>query len=180
MSKKENSKTLDTFFSQEYTRLKSYVVSKISNSAERDAEDIIQDVALKLFSRADSLAPIQNVAGFVYNSIRNKIIDSLRVKKETTDIQDETESMLLQFMEQFYGDADNIYSEEIKLLLIKTIAELKPQYKQIIIAIDFEGYSYKELSQKLNIPEGTLMSRRHRALSMLKKQLPSSIKFQKN
>ncbi|MFT4576243.1 MAG: DNA-directed RNA polymerase specialized sigma24 family protein [Polaribacter sp.] len=37
----------------------------------------------------------------------------------------------------------------------------------MILAIDVEGYSYKEISQETGIPKGTLMSRRHRAISIL-------------
>ncbi len=172
MSETNNNKELNAFFGDEYDRLKSYVNSKITNSADRDAEDIIQDVALKLFSRADNTSPINNVAGFVYNSIRNKIIDTIRTKKHKTNIQDESESRLVEFVELFYGKS---YSEQMRHELIKTISKLKPHYKQIIIAIDFEGFSYKELSLETGIPAGTLMSRRHRALSILNKQLKMNI-----
>ena len=172
MSETNNNKELNAFFGDEYDRLKSYVNSKITNSADRDAEDIIQDVALKLFSRADNTSPINNVAAFVYNSIRNKIIDTIRTKKHKTNIQDESESRLVEFVELFYGKS---YSEQMRHELIKTISKLKPHYKQIIIAIDFEGFSYKELSLETGIPAGTLMSRRHRALSILNKQLKMNI-----
>lgn len=50
MSELENNKKLNAFFSSEYDKLKSYVHTKISNTSERDAEDILQDVALKIFS----------------------------------------------------------------------------------------------------------------------------------
>jgi RNA polymerase sigma factor (sigma-70 family) len=171
MSESDNKAKLNVFFAQEYDRLKSFVYSKIDDGADRDAEDIIQDVALKLFSRADSTSPINNVAGFVYHAIRNKIIDAMRTKKQSVPIQDESESRLLDFMEQFYGHADNAYSEAMKEELISAIAKLKLHYKQIIIAVDFEGFSYKELAKRLDVPEGTLMSRRHRALSLLKEEL---------
>ncbi len=175
MSETENNKKLNAFFGKEYDRLKSYVNSKIADGADRDAEDIIQDVALKLFSRSNNSSPINNVAGFVYNSIRNKIIDTMRTKKEKTNIHDESETQLIEFLELFYGKSDNSYSDKIKHDLILTISTLKPHYKQIIIAIDFEGFSYKELSQKTGIPEGTLLSRRHRALSILNKQLKQKL-----
>ncbi len=175
MSETENNKKLNAFFGKEYDRLKSYVNSKIADGADRDAEDIIQDVALKLFSRSNNSSPINNVAGFVYNSIRNKIIDTMRTKKEKTNIHDESETQLIEFLELFYGKSDNSYSDKMKHDLIHTISTLKPHYKQIIIAIDFEGFSYKELSQKTGIPEGTLLSRRHRALSILNKQLKQKL-----
>lgn len=171
MSETDNYNKLKSFFNKEYSLLKSYVNSRISDSADRDAEDIIQDVALKLFSRAETSLPINNIGGFVYGSIRNKIIDTMRTKKQKTDIQDENEARLIELTELFYGKSDNSYSEKMKHELMRSISSLKPPYRDIIIAIDFEGYSYKEISSETGIPEGTLMSRRHRALSILYKHL---------
>lgn len=179
MSETDNKAKLNIFFEHEYDRLRSFVYSKIDDSADKDAEDIIQDVALKLFSRAVSISPINNVAGFVYRAIRNMIIDAMRTKKPSSNLRTDNdgELRLIEFMEMFYGMADNSYSDEMKEELIRNIAKLKPHYKQIIIAIDFEGWNYKELSKELGIAEGTLMSRRHRALSILNKQL--KIEFKK-
>ena len=166
-----NNKKLQDFFSKEYQSLKSYVKYRIKESADRDAEDIIQDVALKLFSSTDRYGPINNVAGFVYRSIRNKIIDIMRSGKRTEAIEGETEAMLQEMLEVMYGKADNTYSDELKAKLKKSIFELKPIYREILISIDFEGYTYKEISQETGIPEGTLMSQRHRAISQLYKKL---------
>lgn len=162
---------LKDFFGTEYHSLKVYVNSKIKDNASRDAEDIIQDVALKLFSGADRYSPINNVAGFVYHSIKNKIIDIMRVKKQVISREDENEAKLAEFTEIFYDISDNSYSEQMKDELKKAILSLKPDYRDIIIAIDFEGYTYKEITLETGIPEGTLMSRRHRAISLLYKKL---------
>jgi len=172
-SESENNKKLKEFFDKEYHSLKAYVNSKIRVSANRDAEDIIQDVALKLFSGADRYSPINNVAGFVYRSIKNKIIDIMRAKKQILSAEDENEIKLIEFTEIFYDGSDNSYSEQMKDELKKTIMSLKPNYRDIIIAIDFEGYTYKEISLETGIPEGTMMSRRHRAISLLYKKLES-------
>lgn len=167
----ENYKNLKTFFDEEYRSLKAYAKSRIDNAADRDADDIVQDVALKLFSRSDSALPINNIAGFVYHSLRNKIVDLMRTQKPAVSIESEMENKLADFTELLYGSVDNSYSEEMKTELKKAIAQLKPHYRNIIVAIDFEGYTYQELSKETGIPAGTLMSRRHRALALLLKQL---------
>ncbi|MBT9186770.1 RNA polymerase sigma factor [Zobellia russellii] len=167
----ENYKNLKTFFDEEYRSLKAYAKSRIDNAADRDADDIVQDVALKLFSRSDSALPITNIAGFVYHSLRNKIVDLMRTQKPAVSIESEMENKLGDFTELLYGSVDNSYSEEMKTELKKAIAQLKPHYRNIIVAIDFEGYTYQELSKETDIPAGTLMSRRHRALALLLKQL---------
>lgn len=167
----DNNKKLKAFFGKEYNSLRRYVNSNIKESINRDAEDIIQDVALKLFSGADRYSPINNVASFVYRSVKNKIIDLMRSNKPTTNSEDENEVKLVEFSDMLYGSSDNAYSEEMKEELKRTIMNLKPDYRDIIIAIDFEDYSYREISEELGIPEGTLMSRRHRAIGLLHKAL---------
>lgn len=172
-SEPENKKKLESFFEDEYHLLRSYVNSRIKSSTEWDAEDIIQDVALKLFSGAERYSPINNVAGFVYHSIRNRIIDVMRKNKKNKRDENEGEERLNEFIELMYGESANAYSEQLKEDLKETISNLKEPYRDIIIAVDFEGYTYKEISEETGIPEGTLMSRRHRALSQLFQKLES-------
>lgn len=169
-SETENEKQLKAFFTSEYHNLKAYVHSKIENDADRDAEDIIQDVALKIFSRKNVL-PINNVAGFVYYSIKNKIIDSLRKDRKTKNMDEAFEEQLADFAENFYDSTEQDSSDQMATELKKAIFKLKPQYREIILAIDVEGYSYAEISQETGIPIGTLLSRRHRAISLLYQQL---------
>ena len=166
-----NKKKLETFFSREYKSLKAYVGSRIKNSTDRDPEDIIQDVALKLFSGAERYSPINNVAGFVYHSIRNKIIDIRRKGVEHAKEAEENDAKLIEFTELLYGKSDNSYSEALMEELKRAILNLKPAYRDIILAVDFEGYTYKEIAFETGIPEGTLMSRRHRAIALLHKEL---------
>ncbi|WP_318312308.1 RNA polymerase sigma factor [Flagellimonas crocea] len=170
-AKTDNRNNLTDFFNEEYGSLRSYVQSKIRDTSERDAEDIVQDVALRMFSRSDDTIPITNVGGFVYNAIRNRIIDIMRGKKERKFSSEDIDRQWQEFAEIFYGDADNRYSPEMEQALKNAVEDLKPTYRDIIIAIDFEGYSYKQIAEKTGIPQGTLMSRRHRAMSELSKKL---------
>ena len=91
----------------------------------------------------------------------------MRKDKKTTNIDEKLEKQLAGFAENMYDNSDQLYSDEMKAELKKAIFNLKPHYREIIIAIDVEGYSYKEISQETGIPTGTLMSRRHRAISIL-------------
>jgi len=168
-SESENYNKLKTFFGREYHALRAYVNSRIEATTDRDAEDILQDVALKLFAGADRYAPINNVAGFVYRTIRNKIIDMMRSNKNKRRETDMTK--LPVNSEMVLEVSEDIYSDQLQDDLNHQILNLKPDYRDIIIAIDFEGYTYKEVSRETGIPEGTLMSRHHRAISLLHKTL---------
>ena len=150
---------------------------RINDTADSDAEDIIQDVALKVFSRQDDAMPINNIASFVYNAVRNKIIDTLRTRKTKDYDENNLEQLWTEFSERFYTESEDAYSDATKERLKQTLFELKPVYRDIIIAIDFEGYTYKEIAQKTGIAPGTLMSRRHRAMSILLKKMEQNKKL---
>jgi RNA polymerase sigma factor (sigma-70 family) len=171
VAESENKQKLNTFFSEEYKSLRIYVRSRLKKSSDNDPEDIIQDVAMKLFERADNLAPIKNIAAFVYRSIRNKIIDILRVNNPKSYLDERFEEFANEFSSAYSEKADNSYSDEMKAELYNAIQNMKPKYKEIIFTINFEGYTFKELSKEKNIPVGTLLSRHHRALSILTEQM---------
>lgn len=162
---------LTSFFNEEYHSLRAYVKSKIEDSTDRDAEDIVQDVAVRIFSRPVDAMPITNIAGFVYNSVRNRIIDLMRSKKGNSYASEDVDQQWQEFAELFYCDADNTYAPEVVGALRRAIDQLRSEYRDIIIAIDFEGYTYREIALETGISPGTLMSRRHRALSVLAKVL---------
>ena len=167
----KNHSNLNAFFKAEYQSLKSYVRSKISNTVSRDAEDIVQDVALKILSRPADAVPIDNIGGFVYSAIRNRIVDIMRTKEQVINHNDTIEDLWQGFAALFNENTSSTYSEELIRHLKKAITQLKPIYRDIVIAVDFEGYTYKEISEETGIPQGTLMSRRHRALSVLLQKL---------
>jgi len=154
--------------------LKAYVNTRIRAGVNNDAEDILQDVALKLFSGADRYSPIDNVAAFVYHSVRNKIIDIMRQHKRSRYREESFDLQWDRFRELF-DEAEPGYSDRVQEALLEHIFSLKPEYRDVILAFDFEGYSYRELAMETGIPEGTLMSRRHRAISLLYKKLESLI-----
>lgn len=167
----DNYNKLIRFFDAEYQALKGFVNSRISDTTDRDAEDIVQDVALNLFSRVDHLSPIDNIAGFVYRSVRNKIIDTMRTKKRRLDLDEGMEGPIAELAELFYGDGAYDSAEELKGILKEALLKLKPEYLEVIMAVDFENITYRQLSLDTGIPQGTLMSRRHRALSILLNEL---------
>lgn len=178
VSDKKPNTILSNFFKEEYQSLKGYVHSKIEYTSESDAEDIIQDVALKLFSRPSDALPINNIGGFVYSAIRNKIIDVMRTKKERIYGEKAVEDLWVAFADLFYRSSENTYPEHVKDNLKSAVINLKPVYRDIVLAVDFEGYTYREISEETGISQGTLMSRRHRAMSLLLKHLET--KYTKN
>jgi RNA polymerase sigma-70 factor (ECF subfamily) len=166
----ENKQKLESFFKEEYTTLKHYVGARIKATASKDPEDIVQDVAFNLFASADGYGPISNVAGFVYRSIKNKIIDAMRKGNTTVNELEEHELQWIEFAELMYSNTET-YSDDVILSLKAAMKQLPLPDYEIIMAVDFEGYTFREIAEETGTPEGTLMSRRHRALAKLNKTL---------
>jgi len=68
-------------------------------------------------------------------------------------------------------EEENNYANIAPESLFHALKQLRPDEQAVIIATEFEGQTYEELSDEWDVPLGTLLSRKHRALSKLHKQL---------
>jgi len=139
----EQQKSVSGFFAREYDNLVSYVRKNWRAANEADAEDIVQDVALNLFTKVDFNTPIENLFAYVYRSLRNKIVDLTRKKREERldDFEDvETgENLILRRMIDDITDPEEKEEQERMLkLMLDTIEELRPDQQDIIIATELE------------------------------------------
>jgi RNA polymerase sigma-70 factor (ECF subfamily) len=73
MSGQTGKMSIAEFLTSKRKKLISFVHHLIDDAAERDGEDIVQDVALKLLSRADVLMPIETLSAYVYQFLRNRV-----------------------------------------------------------------------------------------------------------
>ena len=176
MEKEVQKKSLDRFFRKEYQKLVNFVRKNLDDRYyDASPEDIVQDVALGLIDKLDLDLQIVNLTGYIYRSIKNKIIDYQKKKKHTVSIENFTdpknENYLLNTIsnETLTEETDylDIAPEELQL----AIAQLRPDEQEVIIATAFGERTYEELSIEWGIPMGTLLSRRHRALAKLNKLL---------
>ena len=75
---------LDALFRQFHTRLKLFIITKVSN--EDTADDILQDVFLKVHAKIDELKDVSKLESWLYQITRNSIIDYYRTKKQSHSI----------------------------------------------------------------------------------------------
>jgi len=168
-----------TFFSNERERLIRYVRRLIDDTAERDAEDIVQDVILNIFSRADVTIPFENLTAYAYQALRNRIIDYLRKRRDMASLDDEyfdnSDLTLSDVLQDPQYDWNN---EELRLdvsqRLFKALAVLNDEQKAVIIATELEGWTFQELSGEWNVPLGTLLARKSRALHKIRETFSDS------
>lgn len=170
----ERQKSVSGFFAREYDNLVSFVRKNWKAANEAEAEDIVQDVALNLFTKVDFNTPIENLFAYVYRSLRNKIVDlSRKRREERLDDYEDAESgenlILRQMIAEIADPEEKAEQERMLKLMLDTIEELRPDQQDIIIATELEGYTFEELSNEMEVPIGTLLSRKHRAIAKLQK-----------
>ncbi|MBN2207167.1 MAG: RNA polymerase sigma factor [Candidatus Aminicenantes bacterium] len=155
---------LAEFLREERGTLIGYVRRRIDEAADQDAEDIVQDVIVSLFDRADPTVPIQNLAAFVYRSLRNRIIDRFRKRRETAELPEDLRDP---------GPDPLAETERQEALerMFSAMDGLSPDDKGILLATEFEGRSFKDLAEEWGVPLGTLLARKSRALDKIRKQL---------
>ncbi len=170
----DHRKSYKEFFAKEYNKLVNYIYKYIDTRTYGiEPEDIIQDVALNIFDKLDFDSPIENIAGYLYRSIRNKIIDYQRKPVKDIPIEnfiDENENnyLLKDLMDEIVDEENELKRSELKNSLRKALEQLKPDQQAVIFETEYEGISFEELSERWNVPIGTLLSRKHRAINKLK------------
>jgi RNA polymerase sigma factor (sigma-70 family) len=155
---------LAEFLRQERQALVGYVRRRIDDAADHEAEDIVQDVAVHLFDRADPSIPIQNLAAYVYRALRNRIVDFYRRKRETVALD---EAALASGRDPSY----EIETGEMMDDVFAAMEALSVEERAVILATEMEGRTFKELAEEWDIPLGTLLARKSRALEKIRKQL---------
>ena len=155
---------LSEFFRTEYSRWVRFVRRRIDDAADRDAEDIVQDVMLNLFDKADFAAPIENLSAYIYQALRNRITDMFRKKKET--------AFFKELVQLSADDTEKVMErKELKGKIYDAIDTLSDDQRAVIIATEFENRSFRELSEEWRIPMGTLLARKSRVLQKIKREL---------
>jgi RNA polymerase sigma factor (sigma-70 family) len=166
----EHKSKLSAFFARENARLVNYVRSYFSDRANMDAEDVVQDVAYNMFARADFSVPVENLASYVFRSLRNKVIDLQRKRELKTVSIDSEDDENNPFYDLPYPEEDTpplSSNPEYQMMMMNLIEELKPEQQAVIIETEFEGRTFEELSKEWGIPIGTLLARKHRAMAKL-------------
>jgi RNA polymerase sigma factor (sigma-70 family) len=155
---------LAEFLRQERQALIGYVRRRIEDAADHEAEDIVQDVAVHLFDRADPSIPIQNLAAYVYQALRNRIVDFYRRRRDTVALD---EAALASGRDPSY----EIETEEMMDDVFAAMEALSIEERAVILATEMDGRTFKELAEEWDIPLGTLLARKSRALEKIRKQL---------
>jgi RNA polymerase sigma factor (sigma-70 family) len=167
-------KTVIDFFSTERKKMINFVRKRLNDESYRDAEDIVQDVMVRIFDSADLNIPIEKLSAYVYTAIRNKIIDTMRSRRNQLSLDEisEQEELSLVSVMNHVKQADKVLEDEqYNQTVYDAIGRLSEEERAIVIATEFEDVTFTELSEMWDVPIGTLLSKKSRALGKIKKML---------
>ena len=166
---------LYAFFSREGQRLRQYVLKKSRRINEMDAEDIVDEVMLQLLSAIGLRGPVKNLPAYVYRALQNRVVDYFRQNERTTSLSsplsDDDDLTLIDTLRDKQDVLSTIENRALMKRLSEAIDQLEPKQRAIFIATEFDGKTFKELSELWNEPIGTLLSRKSRAMKTLQTYL---------
>ena len=163
---------------REQSRLRSFIRRRVPDP--RDAEDILQDVFCELVEANRLLMPIHHVTGWLFRVARNRITDLFR--KRTPEcfrdaaVADEDDDLLR--LEDLLPSPDAgpeaLYERHVLLdELESAIGELPPAQREVFVAYELEGRSFKEMAAETGVSVNTLLSRKRYAVLHLRERLKS-------
>ncbi len=162
---------LRAFFSEERRNLVGFVRRLLRDAGEAEAEDVVQDVLLRLLERPGSAADVENLPAYVYRSLRNRVIDSQRARRPRIFLDEDWErgDALIDLLEdQSPALLDQLASRQGRQVLFEALSKLSDSERQVIIGREFDGRTYKELAALYDMPVNTLLSHRSRAMDKLR------------
>ena len=163
---------------QEGSRLRNFIRRRVSDPL--DAEDILQEVFYELVEANSLLMPIEHLTGWLFQVARNRITDLFRKKKperfsNAAAGNDEDGSETLGFEELLPSpDAgpDALYARTVLLDEMESaLEELPEEQREVFVAHELEGRSFKELAAETGVSVNTLLSRKRYAVLHLRQRL---------
>jgi RNA polymerase sigma factor (sigma-70 family) len=161
----------------ERARLKNFIRRRVPD--ERDAEDILQDVFYELVEAYQMMKPIERVSAWLYRVARNRITDLFRKKRpealasDPVAVNEDGESLLLEDLLPSPDEGpEAAYARSVLLdELDAALDELPEEQRQVFVAHEMEGRSFKELAQATGLNVNTLILRKHYAVVQLRERL---------
>ncbi|MHC2990347.1 hypothetical protein OB13_01620 [Pontibacter sp. HJ8] len=141
-----------------------FILKRVKNQVE--AEDILQEVFIKIHLNLDNLTNHANVQAWAYQITRNQIVDFYKKTRHAVELQDTT--------------LEKLPEPERKLMYCcfeSFIHELPQKYRKVIELINFEGKKQQEVAELLGVSLANTKSRVHRAKEMLKEKFVTCCQF---
>ena len=172
----DQDRSISEAITREQTRLRSFIRKRVPNGA--DVEDLLQEVFFELVKANRLLMPIDFVTGWLFRVARNRITDLFRKKRpesfaDAGFVDEDGEFLQVEdYLPSAEAGPDALYVrsllfEELELAL----AELPQEQREVFVAHELEGRSFKELSLESGVNINTLLARKRYAVLRLRQRL---------
>ena len=176
ISMTDQDRQISQVIKEERSRLRNFIRKRVPDDA--DVEDILQDVFYRLVEANRLLMPIEYVTGWLFRVARNRITDLFRKKRPEnfTDEAIEDEDGELLHIEDLLPSPDAgpeaLYVRSVLLDELETaLDELPAEQREVFVAHEIDGRSFKELSAESGVSVNTLLSRKRYAVLHLRERL---------
>jgi RNA polymerase sigma factor (sigma-70 family) len=168
----QDSVITDTF-NKEKAKLRNFIRKSVPNAG--DADDILQDVFYEFVSAYRLPEPLEQVGAWLYRVAKNRIVDRFRKQKhEVVLTQDDDEDALwLEAILSIESETPASIFERKMLVehVIATLNLLPAEQRQVFIAHELDGKSFKQIAAESGVAINTLLARKRYAVTFLQEQL---------
>jgi RNA polymerase sigma-70 factor (ECF subfamily) len=163
--KEGDSFAFEVLFYKYRNRVKGFAVKIVP--AQVDPEEIVQEVFVKLWLKKESVDPSKEFQSYLFSIARNLVLDHLKsaVNRRLYFVGEHFQQDL-----QMEDGQENTLFADAEEKLQKLINEIPERRREIFRLSRFEGLSYKQIAERLNISENTVDSQIRNALAFLRKE----------
>src|SRR5580700_4180570 len=166
---------------RERPRLRNFIRKRVADQS--DAEDILQEVFYELVEAYRMMKPVEQVTAWLFQVARNRITDLFRkrsreglrtepVRAVQNDSEDGEPLSLVELLPSSDAGPEATHARSVLLEeLDDALDELPAEQREVFVAHELMGYSFKEISARTGVGVNTLLSRKHYAVSHLRERL---------
>jgi len=173
----EQNRQISEVVHRERARLRNFVRKRVPETS--DAEDILQDVLYELVQAYRLMHPVEHAGAWLYRVARNRIVDFFRKKRLTAlgdalveNADDEGVLTLADLLPSPDAGPEAAYARRVLLgELNAALEELPKEQRDVFVAHEIEGRSFKELADDTGVGLNTLLSRKRYAVIHLRRRL---------
>ena len=176
MTVNEQDQRISQAIERDQPRLRSFIRRHVTDNG--DAEDILQDVFYELLEAYRMTRPIEHVTAWLFRVARNRMIDLFRRKRsdslnEPVAFHEDGEPLLLEdILPSAEAGPEAAYARNLLLdALEDAIDELPALQREVFVAHEIDGISFRQLSEETGVSVNTLLSRKHYAVLHLRRRL---------
>jgi RNA polymerase sigma factor (sigma-70 family) len=173
----EQDQRISEAIEREQSRLRSFIRRRVADQEE--AEDVLQDVFYELIQAYRMMKPVEQVTAWLFQVARNRITDLFRRKnreaRRSEPVANTDDGETLQWEEVLpspESGPEAAYARRVLLEeLDEALEELPATQREVFIAHELLGYSFKEIASQTGVSLNTLLSRKHYAILHLRERL---------